>query len=84
MANALCKAFQFGHATVFGLDRPAIQVCVSTLRQHQDKSLTELVGGLEITVSLADLFDLSALLLIKLCRLAHLQKGRLGWETGGA
>lgn len=38
-ANALRKAFQFGKATVFGLDKPCIQVLVSTFSQHRDKGL---------------------------------------------
>jgi hypothetical protein len=63
-ANALCKAFEFSKATVFGLDQPCIQVCASTFGQHRDKGLTEFVGCVKITVSLADAFDLVALLLV--------------------
>src|SRR5437763_1606560 len=74
-ANALREAFEFGNATMLGLYQPVIQVCASTFCQHRDKSLTELVGGLQISVSLSDMFDLLALLLIKLCCPAHTEPG---------
>ena len=78
-ADTLRKTFQFGNATPFGLDQPCIQVLVSTIRLRRNKGLTELVGGLELTMSLADLFDLVALLVIQLCRLAHTQPRGLCW-----
>src|SRR5256885_5737165 len=74
-ANALGKAFELGKATVLGLCEPAIQVHVSMFCQHGDKSLAELIGRVKITVSLSDVFDLLALLLVKLFRLADTQPG---------
>jgi hypothetical protein len=35
----LGKAFQLGNATLFGLEKPGIQVLVSTLCEHGNKSL---------------------------------------------
>jgi hypothetical protein len=45
--------------------------------------LTELIGAIQVTVSLSDEFDLLALLLVKLFWLADTQKGGHVWETGG-
>ena len=42
---------------------------------HQDKGLTELISAIQVTVSLADEFNLLALLLVKLFRLADTQPG---------
>ena len=72
-ANALGKAFQFGNAAVLGLDKPFIQIIASTFREHRDKGLTELIGRIQITVPLADVCHLLALLLVKLFRLADIQ-----------
>ena len=73
--KALGKACEFGNAAVLGLPQPFIQILVASLCEHQDKGLTELIGAIQVTVSLADVFDLLALLLAKLFRLAYTQPG---------
>src|SRR5205823_3660244 len=77
-ANALGKAFEFSNAGVLGLLQPGIQILVTTLCQHQDKGLTEMIGDLQIRVSLTDVLDVVALFLIKLCKLTSTEPGSTG------
>jgi hypothetical protein len=68
--KALGKAFEFSNAAVLSLAQPIIQVFASTFGQHQDEGLTELIGAIQVMVSLTEVFDLLTLLLVKLFRLA--------------
>ena len=52
--------------------------------EHQDKGLAELIGAIQVTVSLADMVDRLSLLLVKLFKLADTEKGGRVWETDDA
>src|SRR6266446_2758528 len=79
-ADALCKTLEFANPTAFRLGEPGIQILLAVLRQHRDKCLGELVGGIQIPMSSSDLFDVLALLLVELVRLADTEPGGPGWR----
>ena len=65
------KAFEFTNSALFRLEEPVIQVPGTVLGQHRNECLREVVGGLQIRVSRAELFDERSLLLVEFVWLAH-------------
>ncbi len=77
-ANPFRHLFEFGKAALFSLGQPGVQILVSTLPEHHDEALSQLVGGLQIEMRLTTLLNRLALFLIELLWLTDKKPGSTG------